>query len=203
MLGQDESDRRWSIMKVEKNFTMAWWISMYADGNGKDEWSIDDSTEWLTGGGDRKTLGSKDEISKWLGNLIQEYGGGKLPTALHGEDYKALMEDQKTIHVRFIEAVLGHGGFKCIERKVLYQGYVKELERVGNTRYKISDKKFYKMVREYMNKNKNIDEKEVRWSTRTRTLIPVFYRKDRNTACDMDTYEFYFNNRKEWEGPYI
>lgn len=144
-LDRNDADRRYSVLRCERGKTLNHWI---AEHNG---WTLDQARTWMQAEG-HHICGDRDEVGKWLNYLIEKYRDYGQPVALHGADYAALMDVQKKMEERLVEAVFLDPDFTHIEKQVLYQGYT-ALCRVSNTR-PLSDKKFYKRVEDWLANNK-------------------------------------------------
>ena len=143
-LDRSDADRRYSVLRCERGKTLNHWIAEHKG------WTHDQAREWMQSEGHR-ICGDKAEIGKWLGHLMAKYRDRGQPVALHGADYAALMDVQKKMEERLVEAVFGDPDFTHIERKVLYQGYT-ILCQSAHIR-PLSDAKFYKRVDDWLTNN--------------------------------------------------
>ena len=140
-LDRSDADRRYSVLRCERGKTLNHWI---ADHTG---WPQDQARAWMTTHG-HQICGDKAEIGKWLGHLMEKYRDHGQPVALHGADYAVLMDVQKKMEERLVEAVFGDPNVTHIEKKVLYQGYT-ILCQSANIR-PLSDAKFYKRADDWL-----------------------------------------------------
>lgn len=144
-LDRSDADRRYSVLRCERGKTLNYWI---AEHNG---WSQEQARAWMQTDGHR-ICGDRAEIAKWLGHLVGKYQDRGQPVALHGTDYAALMDVQKKMEERVVQAVFDDPEFTHIEKQVLYEGYT-ALCRAANTR-PLSDSKFYKRVDDWLANNR-------------------------------------------------
>jgi len=144
-LDRSDADRRYSVMRCERGRTLNYWIAQQTG------MSQDEARAWMQTDGHR-ICGDRAEIAKWLGHLVAKYREQGQPVALHGADYAALMDVQKKMEERVVEAVFTDPDFTHIEKQVLYQGY-SALCRAANAR-PLSDSKLYKRVDDWLTNNR-------------------------------------------------
>ena len=79
-------------------------------------------------------LTDRQQIACWLGELLLTYGELPHPEPLHGADFRRLLNIQKPVKERIIEAVFNDPGFTHIEKKVLYKAYRLLSDKFGASR---------------------------------------------------------------------
>jgi Family of unknown function (DUF5906) len=165
-LDRSNADRRYSVMLVEQNETLDYWIALH------EGWIADDmhddrceaacrrAKQWMHDQG-FAILTDRQQIACWLGHLLLTYGELPHPTPLHGADFKRLMGIQKPVKERIVEAVFNDPGFTHIEKKVLYKAYRLLSDESGH-RGKVRDHGFYAFVETWLKSNKRTDIGEKR-----------------------------------------
>lgn len=101
-------------------------------------------------------LDNPNEVAKWLGHLMSKYPDLIYVSALHGEDYQHVYEQQRTggyedIALRLCDLILGDPCFKAICQTTLGELYTYEVGRNGLA--KASPKKFNAHVRKWVEAN--------------------------------------------------
>lgn len=138
-LGRDKSDRRYSIMKV--TWALQHWIALH---NGTtDDYERDHL--WMINGGDAP-FSDREEIAKWLGNMIDKHGAKPMPLAHHGKDYQDLLDLQATKIERVCEAVFRDPNFTHISGQVFLKGY----NAIAGTN--MGDRKIYTRINAWLRK---------------------------------------------------
>lgn len=96
-LDRNQSDRRFSIIKSLRGFSM--------NDIFKRRYPGQDFKTWMAI--NRPFLEDAEQIQQWLWNLEHEYGVQKTaPTAFHGKDYKEIVEQQKNIDEIVFDVVM-------------------------------------------------------------------------------------------------
>ncbi len=165
-LDRSHADRRYSVMLVEQNETLDYWIARH------EGWITDDmhddqrdvacrqAKQWMHDHG-FAILTDRQQIACWLGHLLLTYGELPHPMPLHGADFKRLMGIQKPVKERIVEAVFNDPSFTHIEKKVLYKAYRLLSDESGH-RGKVRDHVFYAFVETWLKANKRTDIGEKR-----------------------------------------
>ncbi|MFZ0258170.1 MAG: DUF5906 domain-containing protein, partial [Gammaproteobacteria bacterium] len=128
-LAGDGSDRRWSIVKVEK--TLLEVISDYFEvGADPDKLLAQDSSDEkvkevfrLRNHGIDEVLKDKNEVAKWLHHIVEKWKDAGCPLGLHGEDYTGLIRAQKGPFEEVCEAIFFDENFTYISGKTLFAVY--------------------------------------------------------------------------------
>lgn len=159
-LGGDASDRRWSILKVEPDETLAYWIAEH-EGS-----TVEQAELWLKTNY-QSIYSNPVEVARWLRDIIAAHGAKPIPNALHGKHFNDLTKLQASIDQRIIAATFNDPSFTHIEKRTLYDGYKLLLGEYGHVRFKISDQKFYARVTAWLTKHApHIQERKVLWGTK-------------------------------------
>jgi hypothetical protein len=136
-LAGDGSDRRWSIIRVEKTILEV--ISDVFD-IGADPKKLDnlDTTDnkvkevlRLRDHGIDDILKDKKQVAKWLNHIVEKWKAEGCPFGLHGEDYHALLKAQQGPFDTVCESIFLDEDFTYISSKIIYKVY-KEVEREEN-----------------------------------------------------------------------
>jgi hypothetical protein len=107
--------------------------------------------EWIKEFG-APILSDPEEVGKWLYSLIVKYGEVKNTTCLHGEDYKKLLDVQRTLYIEIIEKVFNPATFNYVKKKVLYDVYV-HLHNLQSRMTPLGRNKFYALVDDWLANN--------------------------------------------------
>jgi hypothetical protein len=195
-LDRSEADRRFSVIHAEKGHTL---VQNIADAHG---WSIPEARQWMVTEGDR-ICGDVREVAKWLGHLTRRYGNQPLPLALHGEDFRRLLDIQKPMDEGIAEAVFRDEDFLYVERKVLYHGYKQLTLRSGKK--PVGENKFVAMVEGWLKAHRpEIETKEVWFDKPRKGRRRVWYDTSKpniDTLTKRDNADLYVGISKEWVGP--
>lgn len=116
LLDRGASDERMSVMCLEAGKTLKYWLAQQMGVN------EDEAHEWLVTEG-KRIVEDETEIRKWLHHLLTNYGGRKMPKALHGADYRSLMKIQEKIDEKIAHAVFSQDDFDYISVVDLHKGY--------------------------------------------------------------------------------
>ena len=145
------SDRRWSIIKALAGYSLKEQFNKrYPDLNfAEHRYNI------------AKILADKEQIEQWLYDLIAIHGMQKhAPDALQDEDYKEVVEYQKTVDRLVCDLVFKKIQIQYITSKALYEFYVKK----GG---KLQQNTFGARVTEYM---ENKFDEQHRWTKKTKKM---------------------------------
>jgi hypothetical protein len=119
-LDRSNADRRYSVCRVEKGQTLAYWIARHNGALAETITMLDEkselfkkTTQWMWKVGN-EILRDKDQVAMWLHSLIQKHGHKPVPDALHSTDYERLMKIQKPMDEQLIEAVFSDEDFTHI-----------------------------------------------------------------------------------------
>jgi hypothetical protein len=165
-LDRSHADRRYSVMRVEQGETLDYWIARHL-GWITDDMHDDDrkaacqqGKQWMHDEG-FAILTDRRQVAFWLGNILLTYGELPHPMPLHGADFRRLLNIQKPVKERIVEAVFNDPDFTHIEKKVLYRAYRLLSDESGH-RGKVRDHVFYAHVDTWLKANKRIDIGEKR-----------------------------------------
>ena len=142
LLGRNESDRRFSILKIPKSIP-----SVISELKG---WSFDQSLKWWLS--NVYKLSDPVEVAKWLNHIVevaQELDA--TPDKLHGEDHKALLQTQSGPLEWLYENIFEHEEFKFISVTEAYRMYKIKCEEFGMYR-PFNQTKFKAMVNDHITK---------------------------------------------------
>jgi hypothetical protein len=158
-LDRTTADRRFSVVLCNEGETLSYWLARHlglwtaetADTEANRESILNvEVRQWQLTEGDA-IFSDPIEIAKWLGNLIMKHGEQGIPKALHGDDYRALLDIQEPLHSRLITAVFTDPDFDHINRTTLHRAY-DGLCRAHRTKHPLSDKKLYAAVEKFIKK---------------------------------------------------
>jgi len=195
-LDRSEADRRFSVIHAAMGRTL---VQNIADLN---EWTVPEARQWMVTEGDR-ICGDALEVTKWLGHLTRRYGNQPMPLALHGEDFRRLLDIQKPMDEGIAEAVFLDPDFLYIERKVLYHGYKQLTLRSGKK--PVGENKFVAMIEGWLKAHRpEIEAKEV-WFDKPRKGRRRLWYDPRKPNIDAltkrDNADLYIGITREWVGP--
>jgi hypothetical protein len=165
-LDRSDADRRYSVMLVEQNETLDYWIARHegwiTDGmqDRQRGTACQRARQWMHDHG-FSILTDRQQIACWLGYLLITYHELPHPMPLHSADFRRLLNIQKPVKERIVEAVFNDSGFSHIEKKVLYKGYRLLSDESGH-RGKVRDHVFYAFVETWLKANKRNDVGEKR-----------------------------------------
>ena len=109
-LAGDNSDRRWSILKITAGKTLRYWMDRHGYKTATEEDLVD-------------VVSDHEELSKWLFHICKQSKGLARPIALHGEDYKQLIQNQKSELEELCERVFNDSEFTGIKEMDLWWLY--------------------------------------------------------------------------------
>ncbi|QCZ92180.1 DUF5906 domain-containing protein [Salinimonas iocasae] len=113
-LGRDQSDRRFSILKVTRSIIDHVMIVKSL--------KRDDAIEWWER--NKKHLENKEQVACWLGSIIPLVEDMETPpVALHGKDYQALLKAQAGPFEEIVDLVFDQPQFEFINGKEVYELY--------------------------------------------------------------------------------
>lgn len=152
-LAGDSVDRRYSVITVSRNL-MHWvgkHIGMEVEGMGSSLPDDHPCVVWWSK--NKHHLSNPVSVSHWLHSVVAKWGDQTYaPSALHDEDYHALIETQKSEFQETMEWVFDDENFTHIEKPTLYQLYVLKCKE-GQCQPKQS-KNFHADVRAWVFQNK-------------------------------------------------
>lgn len=167
-LAGTEVDRRFSIIKNDaplKTYT--------ASLMGVDE---EKAVEWMYDEG-QHILSDPTEVAKWLNSILTKHGRVKTVIALHGEDYRSMLEGQISTHEQVFRAFFKsdawlktHGFFKS---KTMFDFYLDYAKRAGFR--PMSNQRFYAECESYL-KRKGIAYERIataKWDTGIKGLAHI------------------------------
>lgn len=133
MLGADVTDRRYSVLTIEHS--IMYWVSLFIKHEplphfGQVLPDTHPAVQWYRE--NEKALSDKSEVAKWLYTILVKWKDQKgVPSPLHSDDYKQVIDDQRTPFDEAMEYVFNDPNFKYVEGKVLYQVYTLMCEQSG------------------------------------------------------------------------
>ncbi len=145
------SDRRWSIIKAMLGYSLKEQFNKRYPELDFAEYRYEIA----------KILSDKEQIEQWLFDLISLHGAqDHAPEALHDDDFKEVVEYQKTVDRLVCDLVFKKIKIEYVTSKALYEFYVKN----GG---KLQQNTFGARVTEYM--EKEFDE-EHRWAKKSKKI---------------------------------
>jgi hypothetical protein len=166
------------------------------------DWTVPEARQWMITEGDC-ICGDALEVKKWLGHLTRRYGNQPMPLALHGEDFRRLLDIQKPMDEGIAEAVFLDPDFLYIERKVLYYGYKQLTLRSGKK--PVGENKFVAMVEGWLKAHRpEIEAKEVWFDKPRKGRRRLWYdprKPNIENLTKRDNTDLYIGISKEWIGP--
>lgn len=112
-----KSDRRWSLIYLNPSKQFMDWI------NEDFNVDLDKTNEFKELAPYIDILGSEEEIAKWINYLIKKHYHKGIPSALHGEDYQMLLEQQKDTLTEFCEKIFNDPEFTYIQYKTFWSKF--------------------------------------------------------------------------------
>ncbi len=142
-LGRDQSDRRFSILQVDRSI-----IDHVMEVE-----AIEDRQEAVSWWNESKhLLEDKDQLAMWLHHILKKVDDlTTTPSALHGQDFEALMAAQAGPLEWIVEHVFDHPKFKYIDHKVPFELYVIKCKEYG-TRNPMGKQTFDAKLKEIIRK---------------------------------------------------
>lgn len=203
-LGRNASDRRYSIFEAKEGYSLSYWLARDAGENVEPFWDESNPrnvhwTTWMINAG-QYIISDSDEVGKWINHLIQKHGMKGIPLALHGEDFRNLLDVQMPAHERIFEAVFTDPRFTHIAGEVLLRGY-----NIHAGSFSKTDRKFYKQVNMWLRRNNNPVIMETRWKIGNRTVRGWALASLKGSAKDdnIDAYLGKEGYRDVWTGPTV
>jgi hypothetical protein len=126
-LDRGASDDRLSIMRCEKGKRLRYWVAKHLGINEQE------AQQWLFTEG-RRIFSDSAECAKWLNYLLENYGGREQPVALHGQDYRKVMDIQQKLDEDIMRAVFTDEAFEYISVLDLHEGYILLCKERGQMR---------------------------------------------------------------------
>lgn len=160
LLGGDTTDRRFSIITVDKN--MMYWVGKHLgiEVSGTEVLKYDhDCVKWMND--NSSVLRDPKEVAKWLGHIISKWQHLKsVPAAFHDIDYQSIVDIQKSTATELAEMVFLDKDFTFIEVCVLYELYKQRAKQDGSKPKKRNN--FVADINAWLKKNCNtIEERSV------------------------------------------
>ncbi len=153
LLTGHDADRRWSIIKSNKN--VKYWTKALLELETDDE--IKDAMV-----ANLEVLKDVKEVAKWLGYICNKHKNMKsTPDAYHNEDYNKLISVQKNAFEDFMGSVFSDESFTWIKTSTLFKSYklfVGEFYE-GQKRWLKGRTKFFAEVEEWITDNEMSIEK--------------------------------------------
>lgn len=178
LLAGDATDRRWSILKVEKSI-----IQRLADDKGIAFEAALKEYDRI-----KRVFTDRGEVSKWLNAIVQRWQHlENAPVGLHSDDYRQLLETQKAPFEDLMELVFKRDSFTHIEGQTLYEMYKLYLQETNPAaRGATKRNTFYQQVRDWQKRNRTgVEWGKIKISGRTATVdittAQAFYRNSGRT----------------------
>jgi hypothetical protein len=136
-LAGDGSDRRWSIMKVDKTILEVINDHFKIGADPRKLIRIDAADNKVKevlkqrDHGIDDILKDKNNVARWLNHIVEKWKDEGCPFGLHGKDYQALLKAQQGPFDTVCEAIFLDEDFTYISSKILYKIY-KEVEKEEN-----------------------------------------------------------------------
>ena len=157
-LNRSQADRRYSVLHCKKGQSLNYWIARHEGWIPQEQQYITlgepayaRAEVWMDAVG-KAIANNPDEVVKWLSKIVKKYFDQPKPQALHGEDFKRLLDMQQPIDEQVFEAVFNDPQFTHISRTALHKGY-KAVAKEGGYKQAYRAKKFYEHVREWLSCN--------------------------------------------------
>lgn len=124
MLAGDTTDRRYSVITIDRN--LMYWIGRHighdVDGRGASLPAKHPCVVWW--GENSWKLSDPEFVAAWLYNMVAKWGDQKFPpAAYHDEDYTTIIDKQKSSFDLTMEYVFDDEAFTHIETTTLYKVY--------------------------------------------------------------------------------
>jgi hypothetical protein len=147
-LDRTKADRRFSVFHIDAGLDLIHWIRQE-----KSQWDADMAQNWMDAEGMRIARDPR-EVAKWINRLLTKYAGQTRPRALHGRDYRRLLNIQMPVDEDIIPAVFCDPKFTHVSRQTLYEGY--QLRSRAEGREPMSSRLFYEAARTYLRLNPDL-----------------------------------------------
>lgn len=145
-LAKDESDRRWSIIRATTPL-----VRVIADAQNV---SIEDATLILKEHIIPKVFRNRDCVAAWLGRITEKASQLEYcPSALHGSDYKALLNTQQDYSEEICQEVFEDPNFKHITADDLYDLYKIGMAKANPRGGVLGNRKFWGRANDFIRKN--------------------------------------------------
>ena len=115
-LDRSDADRRYSPIHCPDGKNLPYWVGQHY------KIDIPEARQWIRRDG-LPIYSNKEQISKWLHYLVQNYSHLPEPSELHGPDFKRMMDRQKPITEQIFESVFFDIHFTHIDRVVALEAY--------------------------------------------------------------------------------
>lgn len=116
-LGDDDSDRRWSIIRARDSFLTHVMKKLDVDS---------DRAKAMISGAVESVFTNPNEVAKWIAHLIEKHKSMEsAPSALHGDDFRELLSKQSGPFRTVMESVFNDPAFTYISAKTLWLLYQK------------------------------------------------------------------------------
>jgi Family of unknown function (DUF5906) len=142
-LGRDQSDRRFSILQVDRSI-----IDHVMEVEAIEDRQV--AVNWWNES--KHLLEDKDQLAMWLNHILKTVDNlATTPSALHGQDYEALLAAQAGPLEWIVEHVFDHPKFKYIDHKIPFELYVIKCKEYG-TKNPMGKQTFDAKLREVIRK---------------------------------------------------
>jgi hypothetical protein len=125
-LANADTDRRFSVVKPTK--PMKEWLAPRLSEKEGREYTPNEAYQWVWDYG-QAILSDPVQVGLWLRFLMDTHGPQHHVMALHGKDYKDLVEVQMPLHDQLFDAVFLNADFSYIKRPTLYDLYFEIAKR--------------------------------------------------------------------------
>ena len=196
-LDRTKADRRFSVFHIDAGLDLIHWIRQEHPA-----WDVAMATEWMKREG-LKICQDRAEVAKWMHHLLTTYAGQTEPNALHGQDYRRLLDIQMPAEEDIIPAVFRDEQFTHINRQTLYEGY--QLRSRADNREPISSRLFYDAVRTFLRLNPDLDIAEQEMQQRQGSdNVRIWGKKGRECRYSSNNDSQYIDQNTihhRWKGP--
>lgn len=155
LLAGDTTDRRYSVITVSRN--LMYWvgqhIGMEVEGRGQNVLASGHPcvTWWKQ---NSKYLSNPKAVSAWLYSVLKKWGSQEFcPSAFHDDDYREVMESQKSVFTLVMESVFEDPDFRHIEKTTLYRVYELMNKRDNPRGGVLAAKKFHADAKHWLDVN--------------------------------------------------
>lgn len=201
LLAGDTTDRRYSVITVDRN--LMYWvgdqIGVQVEGRGQNVLkSTHPCVEWWDQ--NAKYLSDPTAVAAWLHSVIEKWGSQEsCPSAFHDEDYREVIDSQKSVFTTVMELVFSDPDFTHIEKLALYHVYELMNKRDNPRGGLAAAKKFHSDVKRWLEVNNTgveLHKVNVKQPGEKTTTADVYSRIKQTVTRNTDLYYRYDDVRK-------